>query len=75
MLALFVALGGSSYAAVNSGKASGEVIQACVGDNSGRLRVVDSPKQCGSLETPLSFNREGREGERGERGRRGTRGR
>src|SRR5690349_19743559 len=74
LVALSVALGGSSYAAVSRSGTSDDVIQACVGDNTGRLRVVDSPKRCGTLETPLSFNREGREGEQGPRGKAGERG-
>ncbi len=76
LLALFVALGGSSYAAVSARDArpSGEVIQACVGKNTGRLRVVDSPIRCGSLEAPLAFNREGRRGSQGKIGPRGKRG-
>ncbi|MCD6727496.1 MAG: collagen-like protein [Solirubrobacteraceae bacterium] len=76
LLALFVALGGSSYAAVSARdtRPSGDVIRACVGKNTGHLRVVDSPIRCGSLETPLAFNREGRRGSQGKIGPRGKRG-
>lgn len=79
LLALFVALGGSSYAATVShgskeASASANVVHGCVGNNTGRLRVVDSPIRCGSLETPISFNREGQRGPRGKTGMRGPQG-
>jgi Phage Tail Collar Domain/Collagen triple helix repeat (20 copies) len=77
LLALFVALGGTSFAAVHSSAkspASDDVIHGCVGKNTGRLRIVDSPTRCGSLETPISFNREGRPGPQGPAGKRGLAG-
>jgi hypothetical protein len=76
ILALFVALGGSSYAAVSadgSGRAK-RTIYGCVGENTGRLRIVDSPIRCGSLESPISFNREGERGPKGNKGNPGRRG-
>lgn len=76
LLALFIALGGSSYAAVNAhnARSSKNVILGCVGKNTGTLRIVDSHIRCGSLETAVSFNREGRKGKRGPQGRRGPQG-
>jgi hypothetical protein len=73
LLALFIALGGSSYAAVNAhtSRSSKNVILGCVGKNTGTLRIVDSHIRCGSLETAVSFNREGRKGTRGPQGKRG----
>jgi hypothetical protein len=54
LLALFVALGGTSFAASRSGGAGGsnDVIHGCVGKRTGRLRIVDSPIRCGTLEDP-----------------------
>ena len=42
LLALFVALGGTSFAAVSAKGSDSNVILGCVGDRSGQLRVVDS---------------------------------
>src|SRR4051794_20652124 len=77
LLALFIALSGSSYAAVSSRSAQSagkNVVYGCVGENTGRLRVVDSPIRCGSLESPISFNREGDRGPQGKRGNVGPEG-
>jgi hypothetical protein len=78
LLALFVALGGTSFAATRSTAkppaAADDVIHGCVGKHTGRLRIVDSPIRCGSLETPISFNREGRPGPQGPAGKRGPAG-
>jgi hypothetical protein len=73
LLALFVALGGTSFAASRSGGAGGsnDVIHGCVGKRTGRLRIVDSPIRCGTLETPIAFNREGPRGPQGLRGPQG----
>jgi hypothetical protein len=79
LVALFIALGGTSFAvsARHGHREShgGHVIRGCVGNNTGTLRVVDSFIRCGSLETPISFNRQGRRGHVGHRGRQGVRGR
>ena len=79
LVALFIALGGTSFAvASRDGQSDGHgrrVILGCVGKNTGALRVVDSSIRCGSLETPISFNRQGRRGHIGHRGRNGARGR
>jgi hypothetical protein len=72
-LALFVALSGSSYAAVSAGKAGqGDVIVGCVGDKDGKLRVVTSASRCASKETAISFNREGKQGAPGKPGANGA---
>jgi hypothetical protein len=73
LLALFVALGGSSYAAVSAhgSGSSKHVLLGCVGKNTGTLRIVDSSIRCGTLETPISFNQEGQPGKRGPQGKRG----
>jgi hypothetical protein len=68
LLALFVALGGTSFAAVHASAkspASGDVIHGCVGKNTGRLRIVDTPIRC---------NREGRRGPHGPAGAKGDTG-
>jgi hypothetical protein len=80
LLALIVALSGSSYAAaattIGRGAEVGkDTIYGCVGSNTGRLRVVDSPIRCGTLESPISFNREGPRGVRGTDGKDGAAGR
>lgn len=73
-LALFVALSGSSYAAVSAGKlGQGDVIVGCVAKD-GKLRVVASASRCTSKETAISFNREGRPGRDGLDGAAGARG-
>jgi Phage Tail Collar Domain/Collagen triple helix repeat (20 copies) len=78
LVALFIALGGTSFAVVaRDGQGDGHgrrVILGCVGKNTGTLRVVDSFIRCGSLETPIAFNREGRRGKAGHRGRPGASG-
>jgi Phage Tail Collar Domain/Collagen triple helix repeat (20 copies) len=76
LLALFVALGGTSFAATRSGggEATTDVIHGCVGKHTGRLRIVDSPARCGTGETPIAFNREGRRGPQGPAGARGATG-
>ena len=74
-LALFIALSGSSYAAVSAGKAGqGDVIVGCVGDKDGKLRVVTSASRCTAKETAISFNREGKQGVAGKAGANGTSG-
>jgi hypothetical protein len=74
LLALFVAMGGTSFAAVNAKDSESNVIIGCVGDRSGQLRVVDSAVRCGSRETAISFNREGEQGKAGKTGARGKAG-
>jgi hypothetical protein len=74
LLALFVAMGGTSFAAVNAKDSESKVIIGCVGDRSGQLRVVDSAVRCGSRETAISFNREGEQGKAGKSGARGKAG-
>jgi Phage Tail Collar Domain/Collagen triple helix repeat (20 copies) len=78
LVALFIALGGTSYAVTARGgqgdRHGRQVILGCVGKNTGTLRIVDSFVRCGKLETPIAFNREGRRGHTGHRGARGRRG-
>jgi hypothetical protein len=80
LLALLVTLSGSSYAAAatmigRSAEVGKDTIYGCVGSNTGRLRIVDSPIRCGKLESPISFNREGPRGVRGTDGKDGATGR
>jgi hypothetical protein len=64
-LALFVALGGSSFAAVSAVKpGTGDVIVGCVAKD-GKLRVVAGASRCTAKETAISFNREGKQGAAG----------
>jgi hypothetical protein len=74
LLALFVALGGTSFAAARPGDGSQDVIHGCIADGNGRLRVVDPGARCGTHETPISFNREGRRGLQGPAGKTGEAG-
>jgi Collagen triple helix repeat (20 copies) len=74
LLALFVALGGTSFAAARSGDGSQDVIHGCIADGNGRLRIVDPGSRCGTHETAISFNREGRRGPQGRAGHTGARG-
>ena len=87
LAALFIALGGTSYAAVGGGGPGGagdmradqvrtasRAIHGCVGNNTGRLRVVSGPARCGTLETHITFSRTGPAGPRGLRGVRGPSG-
>jgi hypothetical protein len=74
LLALFVALGGTSFAATRPGDGSQDVIHGCIADGSGRLRIVDPGARCGSRETPIAFNREGRRGPQGPAGNPGPAG-
>jgi hypothetical protein len=57
---LMVALGGVAFAAIpdSNGK-----IHGCYQTNNGNLRVVESPSQCRSSESALSWNQEGPPGE------------
>jgi hypothetical protein len=62
----FVALGGTSSApAQASGDGRGNTVHGCVGEGSGRLRIVDAAARCSSRETAISLNREGRRGPQG----------
>ena len=77
LLALFLALGGTSVAAVSAKRAgaeAGNVVHGCVGENTGRLRIVSSAANCGTQEMSISFNREGKRGPAGKQGRRGAAG-
>jgi hypothetical protein len=72
-LALFVALGGSSVAAVTGNHGSDrKVLHGCVGKHDGELRVVSGPSRCGKRERAISFDREGPRGPAGKTGARGA---
>ena len=78
LVALFIALGGTSFAVTarhdQSDGHGRQVVLGCVGKNTGTLRIVDSFTRCGRLETPVSFNRQGVRGRTGHRGARGRNG-
>ena len=56
-----------------SAAASAQVINACIKPN-GTLKVVSAPGDCGSQETPISWNQTGPQGEPGEPGEAGPEG-
>jgi hypothetical protein len=62
-LALFVALGGSAYAATSFTGSDGK-IRGCVGKH-GALAVVKPGKKCGKGTTPIAWNQSGPAGARG----------
>jgi hypothetical protein len=55
-VALFVALGGTTYAAIPSPDGK---IKGCYQKHGGNLRVIDPSKHCGSREKPLLWNQRG----------------
>jgi hypothetical protein len=73
VLALFVALGGSSLAAVAVTHGSDrETLHGCVSKHDGHLRIVSQPSRCSKRERAISFNREGVRGPAGKSGARGA---
>jgi hypothetical protein len=70
LLALFVALGGTTYAATRS---SGGTLHACVGGN-GSLTLVKAGKHCGKGEHAVAWNQKGPAGPVGPQGPGGTNG-
>src|SRR3954471_22639148 len=58
-LALAVALGGTSYAAISKIPGPGGKISACYKKKGGSLRVVDANKKCRRGERSLAFNQKG----------------
>ncbi|HEY6759835.1 MAG TPA: hypothetical protein VI318_10105 [Baekduia sp.] len=72
-LALFVALGGTSLAAVTRESGS-KVLHGCVSQRDGRLRIVSRPSRCDKRERPISFNRDGQRGAAGKAGTAGAAG-
>jgi hypothetical protein len=65
-LALFIALGGTSFAAVRASTPA--TIHACAGKRAGSLRVVAARNRCHSDERSLSWAQRGRTGAAGEDG-------
>ena len=62
LLALFVALGGTSFAAVKSIVGRDGVIHGCYVRKSGSLRVVSPGRQCRHNESAVAWSRDGRPG-------------
>jgi hypothetical protein len=74
LLALFVALGGTSYAAISSIPGPDGVIHACYQKTKGSLRVVPAGTRCLKSERALAFNQQGIPGPRGSQGLQGLQG-
>jgi hypothetical protein len=70
-LALFLALGGGSYAAITSGFGSGGVLHACATARNGSLRLVRHARDCRRGEVFLSWNVQGPAGKPGQTGQTG----
>lgn len=65
ILALFVALGGSSYAAIRAASQGGRVFHGCVDKHTGALRVVQAGSRCRkgpSGEFAIAWNQKGTPG-------------
>jgi hypothetical protein len=73
LLALFVALGGTSFAATQI-PGPGGVIHSCYGKSNGSLRLVAAGRKCGRAERALAFNQLGRRGSQGAQGAQGSAG-
>ncbi len=73
-LALFVALGGTSYATVHGTSDRASVIYGCVQKKTGILRIVAAGKACRSGEQALVWNRTGEMGAEGPVGPQGSKG-
>lgn len=71
-LALFVALGGTGYAA-SGGFSQGGTLKACVNEE-GRLKLVGSGKRCHKGQTSVSWNQTGPKGANGAAGATGAAG-
>jgi hypothetical protein len=68
LLALFVALGGTSYAASQAIPGPGGVIHGCYQAKKGSLRVVASGRRCARGERSISWSQTGPAGQRGAAG-------
>ena len=73
LLALFFALGGSSYAAVGL-TSSPKIIHGCRNKATGALRIVAKAGTCESNEAALSWNKQGPVGKVGPTGKQGSTG-
>src|ERR1035437_3100703 len=74
LIALFVALGGVSYAAVSAIPGPDGVIHGCYQKHKGSLRVVAKGKKCSKAELTISWNKQGTPGVQGMPGTQGNAG-
>jgi hypothetical protein len=74
LLALFVALGATSYAAVRGIPDDRGVFHGCVAKKGGKLRIVKSASRCTGKEFAISFSKQGPTGKTGAPGAPGVRG-
>lgn len=72
-LAAFACLA-AFFSPTNAHAQTGGAIYACYNDSSGKLHVVQSPSDCKSNETLLSFNLQGPKGDKGDPGPQGPKG-
>ena len=71
LLALFVALGATSYAAVRGIPDGRGVYHGCVAKQGGKLRLVKSASRCTGKEFAITFSKQGRTGAPGVQGLQG----
>jgi hypothetical protein len=74
LLALFVALGGTSFAAVKTIVGRDGVIHGCFKNRGGTLRVLPASRRCAHGESTIAWNRDGRPGVPGIQGPTGPQG-
>jgi hypothetical protein len=74
LVALFIALGGTSYAVTVHTRSSSGRLYACVTGKFGTLNLTRASAVCPRGETKISWNRTGRPGLQGAQGPRGARG-
>jgi hypothetical protein len=67
LIALAVALGGTSYAAIHDSAAT-KTVRACVKKRSGEVRIVGARAKCRRGERRVSWNQKGPAGPVGEQG-------
>ena len=71
-IAVFIALGGGAYAAVQTIPGSDGVIHGCYGAKSGSLRVIAAHKKCKKGERAIAFDQTGVPGPAGTPGQAGA---
>jgi hypothetical protein len=74
LLALFVVLGGTSFAAVKTIVGRDGVIHGCFKNRGGALRVLPASRKCARGESTIAWNRDGRPGVPGIQGPSGPQG-
>src|SRR6202012_4426865 len=74
LIALFLALGGTSYAATDGFSSSTSPLYACVTKHFGTLNLTSRSASCPRGQEKIWWNRAGRPGRRGPAGPRGTKG-